>query len=318
MKSIYLCPVCNQPLLIHQESQGLHCNNKHHFDKSDKGYWVFSLPKKPKLDSRQVMRGKRFLLESGVFSPLVDTLAEMLKPELANIASEGTIEHLEYDCGEGYYLRAIKSALSEPLQQAGLNLVQHGINEAENALFSAAKIDAEAGSDSDNATGSDAASDSGNDSSNDSGNDSGNESEPAEKSTLIVSSLRALPFADASFDLVTLIDKQLKGKEQLRVLKQAGYLLQVSPAPRHLWQLKGYIYPDMKEKAVQSGQVSGLELLATQRVTFKLDADGEQALTLLEMTPYAWRANDKVRRKIASGNFEGLEIDFIVTLSKKI
>ena len=314
MKSIYLCPVCNQPLLIHQESQGLHCSNKHHFDKSDKGYWVFSLPKKPKLDSRQVMRRKRFLLESGVFSPLVDTLAEMLKPELANIASEGTIEHLEYDCGEGYYLRAIKSALSEPLQQAGLNLVQHGINEAENALFSAAKIDAEAGSDSDNATGSDAASDSGNDSSN----DSVNESEPAEKSTLIVSSLRALPFADASFDLVTLIDKQLKGKEQLRVLKQAGYLLQVSPAPRHLWQLKGYIYPDMKEKAVQSGQVSGLELLATQRVTFKLDADGEQALTLLEMTPYAWRANDKVRRKIASGNFEGLEIDFIVTLSKKI
>ncbi|SQH75541.1 putative Ribosomal RNA large subunit methyltransferase A [Shewanella benthica] len=314
MKSIYLCPVCNQPLLIHQESQGLHCSNKHHFDKSDKGYWVFSLPKKPKLDSRQVMRGKRFLLESGVFSPLVDTLAEMLKPELANIASEGEIAHLEYDCGEGYYLRAIKSALSEPLQQAGLTLVQHGINEAENALFSAAKIDAEADSDSDNATGADSASDSGNDSSN----DSGNEGEPEEKSTLIVSSLRALPFADASFDLVTLIDKQLKGKEPLRVLKQAGYLLQVSPAPRHLWQLKGYIYPNMKEKALQSGQVSGLELLATQRVTFKLDADGEQALTLLEMTPYAWRANDKMRNKIASANFEGLEIDFIVTLSKKI
>ena len=310
MKSIYLCPVCNQPLLIHQESQGLHCSNKHHFDKNDKGYWVFSLPKKPKLDSRQVMRGKRFLLESGVFSPLVDKIAEMLKPELAHIASEKAIAHLEYDCGEGYYLRAIKTALDEPLQQAGFNLVQHGINEAENALFSAAKIDAEA--DSNNATDSDS------DNATGSGSDSCSDTEPAEKSTLIVSSLRALPFADASFDLVTLIDKQLKGKEPLRVLKQAGYLLQVSPAPRHLWQLKGYIYPDMKEKELQSSQVSGLELLETQRVTFKLDADGEQALTLLEMTPYAWRANDKVRKKIASGNFEGLEIDFIVTLWKKI
>ncbi|BAJ00858.1 putative RNA methyltransferase [Shewanella violacea] len=318
MKSIYLCPVCNQPLLIHEESQGLHCSNKHHFDKSDKGYWVFSLPKKPKLDSRQVMRGKRFLLESGVFSPLVDTLAEMLKPELAHIASDEAIAHLEYDCGEGYYLRAIKSALSEPLQQAGIKLEQHGINEAENALFSAAKIDSEA--DSDNATGSDSgtASDASSDSSNESASDSSANTEAEEKSTLIVSSLRALPFADASFDLITLIDKQLKGKEPLRVLKQAGYLLQVSPAPRHLWQLKGYIYPDMKEKELQSSEVNGLELLDTQRVTFKLDADGEQALTLLEMTPYAWRANDKIRKKIASGNFEGLEIDFIVTLSKKI
>ncbi|MPY23379.1 SAM-dependent methyltransferase [Shewanella psychropiezotolerans] len=312
MKSIYLCPVCNQPLLIHLESQGLHCSNKHHFDKSDKGYWIFSLAKKPKLDSRQVMRGKRFLLESGVFSPLVETITEMLKPELVHMASEGEIQHLDYDCGEGYYLRAIKSALCESLQQARLTLVQHGINEAENALFSAAKIDAE--SDSHTATGSDPASDSGKDLNSDSSSDT----EPEEKSTLIVSSLRALPFADASFDLVTLVDKQLKGKEPLRVLKQAGYLLQVSPAPRHLWQLKGYIYPDMKEKAVQSGQVSGLELLETQRVTFKLDADGEQALTLLEMTPYAWRANDKVRKKIALGNFEGLEIDFIVSLSKKI
>ncbi|AQS37698.1 putative 23S rRNA m(1)G methyltransferase [Shewanella psychrophila] len=306
MKSIYLCPVCNQPLLIHLESQGLHCSNKHHFDKSDKGYWIFSLAKKPKLDSRQVMRGKRFLLESGVFSPLVERITEMLKPELVHMASEGAIAHLDYDCGEGYYLRAIKSALNEPLKQAELNLVQHGINEAENALFSAAKIDSEVDSDNATGTGSDASS------------DSGSNPEPAEKSTLIVSSLRTLPFADASFDLVTLIDKQLKGKEPLRVLKQAGYLLQVSPAPRHLWQLKGYIYPDMKEKEVQSTQVSGLELLDTQRVTFKLNADGEQALTLLEMTPYAWRANDKVRKKIASGNFEGLEIDFIVTLSKKV
>ncbi|QFU21646.1 SAM-dependent methyltransferase [Shewanella eurypsychrophilus] len=301
MKSIYHCPVCNESLMLHEESKGLHCANKHHFDKNEHGYWVFSQAKKPKLDSRQVMRGKRFLLESGVFSPLVETITEMLKPQLAHIASEGAIQHLDYDCGEGYYLRAIKSALDEPLQQAEFNLVQHGVNEAENALFSAAKIDAEAEAES----------------SSNSNSDSGSNPEPAEKSTLIVSTLRTLPFADGSFDLVTLIDKQLKGKEPLRVLKQAGYLLQVSPAPRHLWQLKGYIYPDMKEKAVQSSQVSGLELLETQRVTFKLNVDGEQALTFLEMTPYAWRANDKVRKQISKAHFDELEIDFIVTLSKK-
>ncbi|WP_076407605.1 putative RNA methyltransferase [Shewanella sp. UCD-KL12] len=286
MKSIYHCPVCNDPLLLHEESKGLHCSKKHHFDKNEHGYWEFSQAKKPRVDSRQVMRAKRFLLESGIFSPVNDAITEVLGAELAAMATDGVIEHLDYDCGEGSYLRVIKSQLAERLNQSKLTLVQHGISEAENALFSAAKIESELDDD--------------------------------EKTTLIVSHLKLLPFAPESFDLVSLIDKQLKGKEPIRVLKQGGYLLQVSPAPRHLWQLKEYLYPDMKEKELQSSLIAGFEELQSKRVSFNLSIEGEQALTLLEMTPYAWRANDKVRKQIAQASFAGLEIDFVITLSKKL
>ncbi len=272
--------------MLHEESKGLHCSNKHHFDKNEHGYWVFSQAKKPRVDSRQVMRSKRFLLESGIFSPLNDALVKMLTAELKAMATDGVVQHLDYDCGEGAFLRTIKSQLAERVKEAELSLVQHGICEAENALFSSAKIESDFDED--------------------------------EKTTLIVSNLKLLPFAPESFDLVTLIDKQLKGKEPIRVLKQGGYLLQVSPAPRHLWQLKEYIYPDMKEKAPQSNLISGFEEIQSQRVSFELSVEGEQALTLLEMTPYAWRANDKVKKRISQAQFESLEIDFVITLSKKV
>ena len=91
----------------------------------------------------------------------------------------------------------------------------------------------------------------------------------------------------------------------------------MSPAPRHLWQIKEYIYPNMQEKEHNIPQFSELEVLKTERISFTLPIDGSQALALLEMTPYAWRANDKVRKQIADNTFEALEFDFDITLSKK-
>ncbi|WP_119978401.1 methyltransferase domain-containing protein [Shewanella algidipiscicola] len=277
MNSHYLCPVCQAQMSIHEASQGLHCPKKHHLDKNEQGYWVFSQAKKPHMDSRQVMRAKRFLLESGVFTPLLDALKQQLTLALAEYVTDQNVavNHLDFDCGDGFYLRS----LTDTLQGVTTNSSQTGIGEAENALFAAVKSHPEA--------------------------------------TYIVSQLKQLPFVDECFDIVTLIDKPLKGKELLRVLKPNGLFVQVSPGPRHLWQIKQYLYKDLAEKPAVPTLAKGLELIHQQRVSFTLNVTPDEAVTLLEMTPYAWRAADKVKRQMSTGDFSQLEVDFYLTLSRK-
>ncbi len=273
MKSHYLCPVCKAPMLVHEGSKGLYCDNKHHIDKHEQGYWLFSQAKKPNIDSRQLMRAKHFLLESGIFNPILHALQQELINQLGE--NRATLSHLDFDCGEGFYLRQLRETLQATTQE----LTQTGISEAENALFSAVKSYADA--------------------------------------TYIVSQLKQLPFTDNSFDLITLIDKPMKGKELLRVLKPSGLMVQVSPASRHLWQIKQYLYPNLTEKTVALPLDKSLTLLSQQRVSFMLDVSAEDALTLMEMSPFAWRANDKVRKQILSGNFSQLEVDFFLTIGIK-
>ncbi|MCE9677919.1 methyltransferase domain-containing protein [Shewanella sp. AS1] len=277
MKSHYLCPKCHSPMSVHQESQGLYCANKHHLDKSPNGYWVFSQAKKPQLDSRQLMRAKRFLLESGIFAPLTQALSNTVTPLLIELSESAaaSIKHLDFDCGDGFFLRA----LAPTLKQASEDSTQTGVAEAENALFSAAKVYPDA--------------------------------------TYILSQLKQLPFADESFDLVTLIDKPLKGKELLRVLKPGGLLVQVSAAPRHQWQIKTFVYGEMSEKEGDLSLPKQQKLLSRQRISFELDVTSEQALTLAEMSPFAWRVTDKVRRQMLTGDFHRLECDFYLTVSVK-
>ena len=81
MISPLICPTCAQPLHQHDASKGLYCDAKHHFDRLAQGYYplVKVKAKTPQSSvSRQQMRARQFLLQSGVFQPLVDTLKQLM------------------------------------------------------------------------------------------------------------------------------------------------------------------------------------------------------------------------------------------------
>ncbi|MGL5360253.1 MAG: SAM-dependent methyltransferase, partial [Shewanella sp.] len=218
------------------------------------------------------IRAKRFLLESGIFAPLVEQLAltivEYYQPDMSL---------LDFECADGFYLRALAAELA--LRCGELSMQWVGVADAENAIFAAAKAQT--------------------------------------PGFLCLTTSKVLPFADNSLDLVTVIDKPLKGKELLRVLKEQGILLLVTPGPRHLWQLKQYLYRDLKEKSQYVNLPSGLSLKDSHPVRFTLDVTGEQALSLLEMTPYAWRATDKMKHDIKAQRFTALEVDFLLVIAQK-
>lgn len=268
------CPICSQALTQYQTSRDLHCSNKHTFafaaQDGEQGYWVFGRQKKVQSLSRAQMRARMFLLASGVVTPLVDAIAGQLNDYFA--AAE-QLNWLDYECGDGFYLKALTAAIHHP------QLQRYGFDEAENALFAAAKA--------------------------------------GHANWLGQSSSKRLPFADQQFDLLTVIDKPLKGKEYLRVLKTDGLAVLVLPGPRHLWQLREQIYPGLTEKPFAHNLPKALQVETISEITWQSAVSGEQALTLLEMTPYAWRANDKLKASIAGNDIAALELDYRLVIAKR-
>jgi 23S rRNA (guanine745-N1)-methyltransferase len=133
----------------------------------------------------------------------------------------------------------------------------------------------------------------------------------------IVASSNRLPYAAEYFDLVLRVFAPSNDDELKRVLKPSGLLLTVTPGPRHLWQLKQLIYTEVREHALESTVSQGFERIDTQRINYKITPNPQQRMALLQMTPFAWRTDEKVRQTIKEA--EGLEIDtdFILTLAVK-
>lgn len=132
-----------------------------------------------------------------------------------------------------------------------------------------------------------------------------------------VASSQRLPYADQSFDLVLRVFAPSNDEELRRVLKPDGLLLTVTPGPRHLWQLKEFIYRDVREHAAGSDLPAGFERLSIERLHYKIAPDGGQRLALLQMTPFAWRAQDNARQAIKDAPELEIETDFVLTLARK-
>ncbi|EGW21876.1 23S rRNA (guanine(745)-N(1))-methyltransferase [Methylobacter tundripaludum] len=133
----------------------------------------------------------------------------------------------------------------------------------------------------------------------------------------IVASSNRLPYTDQYFDFVLRVFAPSNEHELGRILKPSGFLLTVTPGPRHLWQLKEFIYTDAKEHALENGVAQGFDRIDTQHISYKIAPNPQQRIALLQMTPFAWRANESVQQAIKDVAELEIETDFILTLAIK-
>ncbi len=133
----------------------------------------------------------------------------------------------------------------------------------------------------------------------------------------IVASSNRLPYTDQYFDFVLRVFAPSNEHELGRIVKPSGFLLTVTPGPRHLWQLKEFIYADAKEHALENWVSQGFDRIDTQRISYKIAPNPQQRIALLQMTPFAWRANESVQQAIKDVAELEIETDFILTLAIK-
>lgn len=269
----YICPICQNPLMLHQASKGYYCTKKHHFDLAKEGYLnllpaQYKKSKEPG-DSRAMMRARRNFLEAGFYQPMAEAVTRLIDQHKT---THSPMHILDMGCGEGYYSRQI-----EAQSQYKENLDLHGIDIAKNAIFAAAKKQPNA--------------------------------------RFIVASNKRLPYADHYFDLIFRIYAPSEDNEVTRLLTDQGLLLIVTPGSRHLWQLKEFIYKEVKEHSTDVPLPEGFKQQESQRISYTITPHQEQRMALLQMTPFAWRANAAIQTKIQRATDLEIEVDFILTLA---
>ena len=119
--------------------------------------------------------------------------------------------------------------------------------------------------------------------------------------TWCVGTSKALPFHDASLDVVLNIFCRPHAKETRRVLQPEGRLLIVGPAPGHLRELREVLYEQVNEEESHMLDplfAEGFALVNSERLSLTLNLSGAAIGQLARMTPHYWRAPAAGRAKL--------------------
>ena len=133
-----------------------------------------------------------------------------------------------------------------------------------------------------------------------------------------VATLSQLPFKNATVKWIMSVYAPILEAEFTRILEDDGYLLTVTPAPKHLYELKALIYQDAQEHNIEREPIEHLTLIHQEQLNYTMTlATGNDTLNLLMMTPFAFKATDKVKEEIAhTSNFQ-CQAEFLIKLYKK-
>lgn len=132
-----------------------------------------------------------------------------------------------------------------------------------------------------------------------------------------VASSHRLPFADKTLDAIVRIYAPCKAEELQRVSTDNGLLITVTPAPRHLYQMKALIYPQVHLHPENDEHIEGFTRLSQDFLHYTMTLSGEDATALMQMTPFAWKTPETVWNELAKSQQFECEAHFCITVHQR-
>lgn len=127
-----------------------------------------------------------------------------------------------------------------------------------------------------------------------------------------VASSQRLPFEDACMDAVVRIYAPCNPQELARVVKPGGLVITATPGARHLMELKGLIYDEIRLHEPNREQLCGFTRISQRQVAYPMQLKGRDAVALLQMTPFAWRAKPQVWQSLGQQEIFDCQTDFLI------
>ncbi|WP_418113353.1 23S rRNA (guanine(745)-N(1))-methyltransferase [Vibrio scophthalmi] len=132
-----------------------------------------------------------------------------------------------------------------------------------------------------------------------------------------VASSHRLPFADHSLNGILRIYAPCKAEEMARTLTDNGVVITVTPAGRHLYQLREHIYQEIRLHNEEPEQLEGFTLEHEQKLNYVMNLAQGDGFDLLQMTPFAWKASDELRELLKTAPHFDCEADFMIRVYRK-
>ncbi|CED71983.1 ribosomal RNA large subunit methyltransferase A [Aliivibrio wodanis] len=132
-----------------------------------------------------------------------------------------------------------------------------------------------------------------------------------------VASSHRLPFSDLSLDGIVRIYAPCKAEELHRTIKDNGYLITVTPASHHLYELREGVYGDVRLHDEEAEEIAGFDLIEEKKLTYDMHLNGLEALHLLDMTPFAWKATAAFKGELKEKTAFDCKADFMIRVYKK-
>lgn len=132
-----------------------------------------------------------------------------------------------------------------------------------------------------------------------------------------VASSDSIPLQDNSVNAVLKVYAPANDDELARIIDDNGIVVSVMPAPRHLWQLREFIYDTVRAHDTQHTEFNGFSRVSSEQFSFSICPTDLHRIALLQMTPFAWKANQAQTQAIAAAHDLEIELDFIINCYRK-
>ncbi len=125
------------------------------------------------------------------------------------------------------------------------------------------------------------------------------------------------PFANDSFDSVIRVYAPSELTELQRIIKEGGFLITVSPGPKHHWFLKTVIYSEPKKNSDDNDSLDGFKLVQSERLQSLINiSEASDVANFLNMTPYAWKLTETQKSQLCEQGVK-CELDFKIQIHKR-
>lgn len=128
-----------------------------------------------------------------------------------------------------------------------------------------------------------------------------------------VASVIDVPLVDSSIDLVTSVFAPVDAPQVSRLLKPEGIYLKITPASRHLWELRCLLYNLPRPHQRESQLLPGFESVVETDLHYTRALSGELLRDLVAMTPYAYAGERENHEKLEA--LEGLTLQMSFDIS---